>query len=93
MGGQYQEQPVLDSNPKVWLADLELGLGLWQGTFEGIPSHWLRWCHEDGTWLLTDTEQAQVQLLQGARNLLATGLSIDQVAELLGLSAEQITQL
>lgn len=93
MGGQYQEQPVLDSNPKVWLADLEIGLGLWQGTFEGIPGYWLRWCQADGTWLLTDTEQAQVQVLQGARSLLATGMSIDQVAELLRLSADQIQQL
>ena len=92
-GGQYQEQPVLETNPQVWLADLEIGLGLWQGTFEGIPSHWLRWCQEDGTWLLTDTEQAQMQVLQGARNLLATGMAVDQVAQLLGLSAEQIAQL
>ncbi|MDB9526131.1 Uma2 family endonuclease [Oscillatoria sp. CS-180] len=100
VGGQYQEQPVLATNPNVWLADLDIGLGIWQGTFEGIPGHWLRWCQEDGTWLLTDTEreraareQSQMQLIQGARKLLATGMSVEQVAELLGLSAEQVDQL
>jgi hypothetical protein len=39
------------------LNDLEIGLGLWQGYFEGLPGPWLRWCDSTGDWLLTDTEQ------------------------------------
>lgn len=98
LGGQYQEQLVKEDNPGgAWLADLQIGLGLWQGTFEGVPGYWLRWLQEDGSWLLTDTEQerlakeqAQAQLLQAAKNLLATGMSVDQVRKLLDLSAEQV---
>lgn len=59
-GGRYHEQPILETNPKVWLADLEIGLGVWQGFFEGLPGKWLRWCDQDGTWLLTDTEQERL---------------------------------
>lgn len=100
VGGRYQEQQVNQSNPQVWLTDLKIGLGLWQGNFEGISSSWLRWCDEDGNWLLTDTEQerlekeqAQAQVLQAAQNLLATGMTVAQVAELLGLSTEQVNGL
>ncbi|WP_416666448.1 Uma2 family endonuclease [Egbenema bharatensis] len=100
IGDCYQEQPVNQTNPQVWLTDLQIGLGLWEGTFEGISSCWLRWCDAEGHWYLTDTEQerqakeqAQAQLLDAARNLLATGMTIAQVAELLGLSTEQVNQL
>lgn len=100
MGGCYQEQAVNQHHPQVWLADLQIGLGLWEGMFEGIFSKWLRWCDAEGNWLLTDTErerqareQAQTQLLQAARNLLATGMAAEQVAELLGLSVEQVQDL
>ncbi|MBD2463047.1 Uma2 family endonuclease [Oscillatoria sp. FACHB-1407] len=107
VGGRYQEQPIHQSNPLVWLADLQIGLGLWEGIFEGVHSTWLRWCDENGNWQLTDTEQerlekeqerlekeqAQAQVLQAARNLLATGMTMAQVAELLGLSAEQMNRL
>jgi Uma2 family endonuclease len=99
-GGLYQEQLLDSQNPIVWLADLEIGLGIWQGVFEGIPGYWLRWCDRSGNWFLTDTEQAQLsteqaqaQLLQAARNLLATGMEITQVAHLLGLSELQLQAL
>jgi Uma2 family endonuclease len=106
-GRQYQEQPLNSENPRIWLADLEIGLGIWTGTFEGIPGNWLRWCDRAGNWLLTDTEQerilreqaetaqaqAQAQLFQAAQNLLATGMNLDQVAQILNLSQAQIDQL
>ncbi len=113
-GGQYQEQRIQDRNPRIWLPKLKIGLGLWQGIFEGIPSHWLRWCDESGYFLPTDTEQerqakeqerqakeqerqakeqAQAQVLQAARNLIATGMTQEQVTSLLGLSPEQVTLL
>ena len=120
-GGMYEEYPLQVGNCAIWLADLEVGLGIWQGEFEGIPGNWLRWCNQDGTWLLTDTdqerqakeqerqakeqerqakeqerqakEQAQGQLLQAAKKLLAIGISLDQVIELLALSNEQLEQL
>lgn len=59
IGRRYQEQPIQDGSPMIWLDDLKIGLGLWDGYFEGLPGPWLRWCDADGNWLLTDTEQAE----------------------------------
>ncbi|MEM9007469.1 MAG: Uma2 family endonuclease, partial [Cyanobacteria bacterium P01_F01_bin.86] len=38
-------------------------------------------------------EAAQAQILQSARNLLATGMSLEQVTDLLNLTAEQVALL
>ena len=92
-GRQYQEQPLNSEPPLVWLTDLEIGLGIWQGEFEGVTAAWLRWCDRDGNWLLTDTEQAQAQLLQAARNLLATGMELEQMSQILNLSESQTQAL
>ena len=106
-GGQYQEQSLNPETPLVWLEDLEIGLGIWQGEFEGVTAAWLRWCDQAGNWLLTDTEQAQqqleqerqakeqaqTQLLQAAQNLLATGMELKQVAQILNLSEPQAQAL
>ncbi|WP_008310797.1 Uma2 family endonuclease [Leptolyngbya sp. PCC 6406] len=59
LAGQYQEHPLAEDAPQIWLPDLKVGLGIWSGTFEGIPSHWLRWCDLEGNWLWTDTERAE----------------------------------
>ena len=58
-GGHYQEQPLDAENPRIWVSELELGLGIWQGTFEGVDRPWLRWVDAQGDWVLTDTEQAR----------------------------------
>ncbi len=57
VGTRYQEQPTQAETPKIWLDDLAIGLGLWEGYFEGLPGPWLRWCDQSCHWLLTDTEQ------------------------------------
>ncbi|WP_293342455.1 Uma2 family endonuclease [Microcoleus sp. CAWBG58] len=103
-GGCYLKQSIQPQNPRIWLADLEIGLGVWSGVFEDVPSSWLRWCDRQGNWLLTDTEQervekeqaqlekeqAQAQLRQAAQNLMAAGMDVDRVAEILGLSSAQV---
>jgi len=40
--------------------------------------------------LLTDTELAESQILQAARNLLTTGMELNQVIQVLGLSEVQV---
>lgn len=57
--GRYQEQVLAPSNPRLWIPELELGLGIWDGMFEGVRQHWLRWCDGEGDWCLTDTETAE----------------------------------
>jgi Uma2 family endonuclease len=56
---QYHPLPLPSS--KLWIPELNLGLGLWSGTYKQIDRLWLRWYGPDGQWLLTDTELAQQQ--------------------------------
>ena len=57
VAGRYQEQPLAPQPPLIWLPDLKLGLGIWSGEFQRTPGQWLRWCDQDGQWILTETEQ------------------------------------
>ncbi|MFM7449641.1 MAG: Uma2 family endonuclease [Leptolyngbyaceae cyanobacterium] len=58
---RYQEQGLDRVNPRAWLPDLGIGLGLWQGEFDGITRLWLRWYDETGNWILTPTEGAALR--------------------------------
>lgn len=59
VGGRYQEQQLDTDAPRMWIPELELGLGLWQGEFDAINRLWLRWYDNQGNWMLTDAELAQ----------------------------------
>jgi Uma2 family endonuclease len=62
VGGHYQEQPLNATNPRLWISELDLGLGLWEeGTFDGVTRSWIRWCDAAGNWLLTDAEAERAQ--------------------------------
>lgn len=41
----------------VWLEEAELGLGLWEGEYQGLKRLWLRWYDRENNWLPTPTEQ------------------------------------
>ena len=45
---------------ETWLEQVELGLTLWSGEFEGRQDTWLRWCYQDGNILPTGDERAQI---------------------------------
>ncbi|MEM8642128.1 MAG: Uma2 family endonuclease [Cyanobacteria bacterium P01_G01_bin.54] len=54
---QYQlETP--NGQGRYWLPELELFLGVWQGSRENRQGHWLRWWDEGGNLLLWGSEQA-----------------------------------
>lgn len=42
-----------------WLEQVDLGVTLWDGEFEGRQDTWLRWCYQDGNVLPTGDERAQ----------------------------------
>ncbi len=42
-----------------WLESVELGLMLWEGTFEGMQGLWLRWCDRAGQPIPTGAERAE----------------------------------
>jgi len=42
-----------------WMSGIELGLTLWDGTYEGYAGQWLRWCDQAGNVILTGAERAE----------------------------------
>ncbi len=52
-------QPLEPEGKGVWLKEAELGLGLWQGRYQGVERGWLRWYDQAGNWLLPPTELEQ----------------------------------
>jgi Uma2 family endonuclease len=50
-----------------WLDDIQLGLTLWQGKFEGCEYSWLRWCDRKGNILLTGDEKAEQEKQRAER--------------------------
>ncbi|MEH1766246.1 Uma2 family endonuclease [Nostoc sp.] len=98
-------QPIT-ANAQNQLVSQSLGLALqlWQGNYKGINATWLRWAMSLGELLPTPEEKerqraekerqradkAESQLLQTARNLLESGMTIEQVARLTGLNKSEI---
>ncbi len=42
-----------------WFEDLQLGLTLWEGAFEGVEGTWLRWCDREGKVIPAGFEERQ----------------------------------
>jgi hypothetical protein len=53
----YEE--IAATEPRIWLPELQLGLGLWHGTYRNAERLWLRWYDQNGAWIPTEREQAQ----------------------------------
>jgi Uma2 family endonuclease len=49
-------RPLSMGEEGIWLEEAELGLGLWQGNYQGVERLWLRWYNQQG-WILTPEEQ------------------------------------
>ncbi|CAD5964379.1 hypothetical protein PCC7805_03403 [Planktothrix agardhii] len=59
---RYHELTVSDS--RIWMPELELGLGLWQGCYQEIAGCWLRWYDQNQNWIPTPTEQIEQERLR-----------------------------
>jgi Uma2 family endonuclease len=62
-GSRYAEVN-LSSDFRFWIPEIELGLGVWQGSYKDVEMPWLRWYDEDGNWVLTSTEEERQKLAQ-----------------------------
>jgi Uma2 family endonuclease len=60
--GRYRELTLPDK--RLWMPEIKLGLGLWEGVYHGIERKWLRWYDADGKWIPTLVEKQQQQLEQ-----------------------------
>jgi Uma2 family endonuclease len=54
-GARYAEVELSDF--RFWIPEIELGLGVWQGSYKTVEMPWLRWYDKDGNWILTSTEE------------------------------------
>jgi Uma2 family endonuclease len=61
-GGQYQA--LIPENDRIWIPELKMSLGVWQGRYQGIERLWLRWLDSDGNWIPTDTEMLETEQQQ-----------------------------
>ena len=65
VGAHYQELEFQES--RVWMPELDLGVGLWQGEYQGIERLWLRWYDAQGNWIPTEVEQERQRAEQERR--------------------------
>jgi len=57
VASRYEELALVES--QIWMPELELGLGLWQGRYEDIEGLWLRWYDAAHNWIPTPAERAE----------------------------------
>ncbi len=57
-GTKYRDVALVDN--RIWFEELELGLGLWDGAYEGFDRPWLRWYDKSG-WIATPIERAEAE--------------------------------
>ncbi len=55
--GKYQPIDLVDG--RLWIPELKIGLGLWQGKYQGAKRKWLRWVDIEGRWIPTPLEKAE----------------------------------
>ena len=91
------------ANQRLWLAEIELGLGLWQGSYQETTGLWLRWYDAAG-WILTEAElveqerqraEQERQRAEQAEQQLAQERQQRQhlLAQLKALSSDQLKEL
>ncbi|MFB2773237.1 Uma2 family endonuclease [Pelatocladus sp. BLCC-F211] len=64
---------------RIWMPTLELGLGLWQGTYQGIDRLWLRWYDVNGNWIATPVEQERQRTERLAAKLRELGMNPNEL--------------
>ena len=53
-GAHYREL----NEERLWIEELGIGLGVWEGKFMEVERPWLRWYDAEGGWLPTEVERA-----------------------------------
>ena len=55
---RYVEQDLAES--KIWMPEIELGIGLWQGRYKGVNRLWLRFYDANNDWILLEAEKLEL---------------------------------
>ena len=86
---QYQEVAVPEQ--RFWIEELELGLGVWQGTYQATEGLWLRW-YDARAWIPTAAEraeQARLQVEQAQLQVEQAQLQVEQERQQRELAQQQ----
>ncbi len=89
-GNQYQE--LVLAEPRVWVPELKLGLGLWSGEYRGIPRLWLRWYDEQGEWVLSEAEQERQRAEQSEQRVEIERQRTEQTQQQLEIERQRTEQ-
>lgn len=92
--GHYQEQPL--DEPRIWMPELQLGLGLWQGNYAGVNRLWLRWYDGAGNWLSTEAESFRYRAEQAESMLIQERQRAERLAEqlkALGINPDELRDI
>lgn len=93
-GDRYQA--ISPEGKKLWIPSIELGLGLWQGSYDGKQRLWLRWFDKEGAWIPTSDEQAAQAKAEAAQAKAEKEAALQQLEKLaaklkeLGIDPEHI---
>jgi Uma2 family endonuclease len=52
---RYRE--IEPKTERLWIPSLDLGLGLWQGSYQGVERQWIRWYDAQENWIPTPSER------------------------------------
>jgi len=58
-GHRYIEIPL--KRKRLWLPEIKLGLGLWNGKYKGLKRRWLRWYDSDNKWIPNFDERNRLE--------------------------------
>jgi Uma2 family endonuclease len=86
-------QPLSETKQGFWLPEAKIGLGLWQGNYQGVERLWLRWYDQDGNWLPTPTEKANERANQAEQKAIQAEQKAKKLADKLkelGINPEDI---
>lgn len=72
-----------------WLTEVDLGLCLWEGVYEGKQDVWLRWCDAEGNVIPTGAERAEQERIRAEQERQAKEAAIQRAERL----AEQLRAL
>ena len=65
VGTRYQEMTLSDK--RLWLDEVELGLGIWEGSYQNTQGSWLRWYDASNNWIPTPTESVEQERTKSER--------------------------
>jgi Uma2 family endonuclease len=83
----YEELAIAEG--RLWFGEIQLGLGVWQGSYKGIEGLWLRWYNQGGNWIAIADERVEQERQRAERERQRAERMAARLREL-GIDPEQV---